>query len=83
MIKRLRVGLTVLSISTSVLNIENDQTTFFKILALILDVDDDQTASSGLDEVFRISALILNVKNDEPGSIRLTCLVLVVVSSGH
>ena len=55
----------------------------FRILTLILNVEDDQAYLSGLDEVFRISNLILNIEGDEPGSTRLTCLVLVVISSGH
>ena len=55
----------------------------FRILTSFLNIEDDQMASSGLNEVFRILALILNVEDDEPGSTRLSCLVLVVVSPGH
>ena len=47
----------------------------FKILTSILNIEDDQMASSGLDEVFKILALILNVEDDEPGSTYLSYLV--------
>ena len=66
MIERLRVGLSIFRILTSIMNIE-----------------DDQMALSGLDEIFKISAFILNVEDDEPGSTFLSYLVLVVVSPGH
>ena len=55
----------------------------FRILTLILNVEDAQMASSGLDEVFRISTLILKFEDDEHGFASLTSLVLVVVSSGY
>ena len=48
----------------------------FKILTSILNIDDDQIASSGLDDVFRISALILNIEDNDPSSNRLSCLVV-------
>ena len=55
----------------------------FIILTLILNAENDQMASSRLDEVFRILTLILNDEDDEPGSTSLTCLALVIISSGH
>ena len=55
----------------------------FRILTSILNKEDDQMASSQLDEVSKISAFILNVEDNEFGSTRLICLVLVVVSFGH
>ena len=55
----------------------------FRILTSILNIEDDQMALSGLDEVSIILALILNVEDDEPGSTRLSCVVLVVVSLRH
>ena len=55
----------------------------FRFLTSALNIEDDQMASSGLDEVSRILALILNIEDDEPSSTRLSCLVIVVVSPGH
>ena len=56
----------------------------FRILTLILNVEGDQMASSGLDEVFRILTLILNDEDDELGYTRLSCLaLLVIISSRH
>ena len=57
--------------------------TVFKILTLVLNVENDQMASSGLEEFFRILTSVLNVQDDESGSICCSCLVLVIVSSGH
>ena len=42
--------------------------TVFRILTLVLNVEDDQMASSGLDEVFRILTSILNVEGDQMAS---------------
>ena len=53
--------------------------TVFRILTMILNVEDDEMALSELDEVFRILTSILNIEDDEPSSIRWSCLVLVVV----
>ena len=38
--------------------------TVFRILTLVLNVDDDQLASSGLHEVFRILTSVLNIERD-------------------
>ena len=74
---------------TIILNVKDDQMAsigpdeVFKSLTSILNVEDDQMASNRLNVFFRISTLILDVEDDEPDSTCLTCLVLVIISSGH
>ena len=55
----------------------------FRISTFILNIKDDQIASSRLKEASKISALILKVEDDEPSFTYLSCLVLVVVSPRH
>ena len=40
----------------------------FRILTLVLNVEDDQMASSRLDEVFKISTSVLNIEGDQMAS---------------